>query len=73
MVVVPCGNVKKKVPVVAKMMALAIAMVMVLAMSMTVFAGTTDPEPAPAAQAEPGEFTNGDFSQTAETTITATN
>ena len=36
---IPCGNVKKKVPVVAKMMALVIATVMVLAMSMTVFAG----------------------------------
>ena len=38
MVAVPCGNVKKKFPVVAKMMALALAMVMVLAMSVTVFA-----------------------------------
>ena len=61
-------------------MALALAMVMVLAMSMTVFASGNDPvepdpqnPPAATAQAEPGEFTNGEFSQTVETTITATN
>lgn len=40
---VPCGNVKKKVPVVAKIMALVIAMVMMLSMSMAVFADPTDP------------------------------
>ena len=42
MVEVPCGNVKKKFPVVVKMMALALAMVMVLAMSVTVFAANAD-------------------------------
>ena len=40
---VPCGNVKKKFPVVAKIMALAIAMVMMLSMSISVFATSGDP------------------------------
>ena len=40
---VPCGNVKKKVPVVAKMMALVIAMVMIVGtMSTAVFAANGD-------------------------------
>ena len=43
MVAVPCGNVKKKFPVVAKMMALVIAMVMVLSMSIAVFADGETP------------------------------
>jgi len=45
-----------------KMMALALAMVMVQAMGITVFAAEND---------EPGEFTGGAFSQTVETTISA--
>ena len=57
---VPCGNVKKKVPVVAKMMALALAMVMVLAMSAAVFAGE---EPA----------AGGDTPAAASYSITVTN
>ena len=58
-----------------KIMALALAMVMVLAMGMTAFAGNTDPEDPPAAteQAEPGEFTGGDFSATPESAINASN
>ena len=46
MAAVPCGNVKKKFPVVAKMMALVIAVVMCIGMSMVVFADTavTTPE-----------------------------
>ena len=68
MVAVPCGNVKKKVPVVAKMMALALAMVMVLAMSVTVFAsgdtGTTGGD---------GGTTGGDAPAAATYSITVTN
>lgn len=56
---------------VKKMMALVIAMVMVLGMTTMALAGG-DTQPA-AAQAEPGEFARGDFSQTVETTIEATN
>ena len=59
---VPCGNVKKKFPVVAKMMALALAMVMVLAMSMTVFAS-----------GETGDGGDGGDTPAATYSITVTN
>ena len=60
-----------------KVLALVLAMAMVFAYGAMVFAGDeTEPasgETEAAAQAEPGEFTGGEFSQTVETTITATN
>ena len=57
-----------------------LAVLMVLVMALPILAqgddqvsGGDNPTTTPAAQAEPGEFLSGEFSQTAETTISATN